>query len=112
MAASRAEYGRQQEGQTHRSQDISIKGDVTVDQRAPRGGFWGTESFKACLSTVGSSHLAGSTGGHLWSHCVLHGTPPACVPGASGRSLQGSCSSIQTHRGFPPLHRPRGVIKE
>lgn len=34
---------------------LSIKRDIIVDQTASRGGFYGTDYSKVCLSTVGSS---------------------------------------------------------
>lgn len=44
---------------------LPIKGAITADQTASRGGLYGTDYSKAWLSAVGSSHPAGITGASI-----------------------------------------------
>lgn len=74
---------------------LPIKGDITADQTASRGGFYGTDYSKAWLSAVGSSYPAGITGagitvfsmGLSLRQCQLDQAYPFRAPEAESTSM-------------------------
>lgn len=74
---------------------LSIKGDITADQTASRGGVYRTDYSKAWLSAVGSSYPAGITGagitvfsmGLSLHQCQLDQAYPSRAPEAESTSM-------------------------